>query len=185
VQFAFQYFGSGTPDTCIWQVDVTVANATHNAKGYDPTGCYAMSAAPETIWGWDLHDSGPSGVPLLGVETFTVSGEMQASVEPDIFGLESGNHWNSASGGILGAGDGSEAVFSPGWEEDEAVSVSDCDLYFDPVCDQGKLPSATSEFASGVTGESSNLSTYSTPKLTWVKGHHTAYVQYTATVPQG
>jgi hypothetical protein len=182
VQFVFQYFGSGTPNTCIWQIDVTVANATHNKEGYDPTGCYAMSAAPETIWGWDYHNL---GLPLLGVETVTISGVTQASVYPDQFGLESGHSWNAASGGILGAGGASRAVFSPGWEEDQAVSVSDCDLYFDPVCTQGKLPSGTSEFASAVTGESSNLSTPSTPKLTWVKGHHTAFVQFTSSVPGG
>ncbi len=180
VQFAFQYFGSGTPNTCIWQVDVTVARATHNASGYDATGCYAMSAGPETVWGWDLHNA---GIPLLGVETVTVSGETQASVWPDLFGLESGHNWNAASGGILGAGGGSKAVFSPGWQEDEVASVSDCDTYFDPICNQGKLPSGTTEFASSATAESSNLSTPSTPKLTWVSGHHTAYVQYLANVP--
>jgi len=182
VQFAFQYFGSGTPNTCIWQVDVNVARATHNKQGYYPTGCYAMSAAPETIWGFDYHNI---GLPFLGVETVTISGETQASVYPDQFGLESGNNWNAASGGILGAGGGSQAVFSPGWEEDQAVSVSDCDLYFDPICNQGKLPSGTSEFASAVTGESSNLSTPSTPALTWVKGDHTAFVQFTSSVPEG
>ena len=180
VQFVFQYFGSGTPNTCIWQIDVTVARATHNASGYDPTGCYAMSAGPETVWGWDFHNA---GIPLLGVETVTISGETQASVWPDLFGLESGHNWNAASGGILGAGGGSKAVFSPGWQEDEAAGVSDCDTYFDPICNQGKLPSGTTEFASSMTAESSNLSTPSTPKLTWVSGHHTAYVQYLANVP--
>jgi hypothetical protein len=182
VQFVFQYFGSGTPNTCIWQIDLTVAAATHNTQGYEPTGCYAMSAGPETIWGWDFHNV---GVPLLGVETLTISGEIQASVQPDLFGLETGTNWDAASGGILGAGGGSHAVFSPGWEEDQAVSVSDCDLYFDPICNQGQLPSGTSEFASHVTGESSNLSTPSTPALTWVKGHHTAFVQFTSSVPGG
>ena len=180
VQFVFQYFGSGTPQTCIWQIDVTVARATHNKSGYNPTGCYSMSAGPETVWGWDFHNS---GLPLLGVETLTISGQMQASVWPDIFGLHNGKNWNSASGGILGAGGGSKAVFSPGWQEDEAVGVSDCDTYFDPICDQGKLPSGTTEFASSVTAESSNLSTPSTPKLSWVTGHHAAYVQYLANVP--
>ncbi len=180
VQFVFQYFGSGTPNTCIWQIDVTVARATHNVSGYNPTGCYAMSAGPETIWGWDWHNL---GVPLLGVETLTLSGELQASVWPDIYGLESGHRWNAASGGILGAGGGSKAVFSRGWQEDEAVGASDCDTFFDPICNQGALPSGTSEFASGVTGESSNLSTLTTPKLSWVTGHHTAYVQYLANVP--
>jgi hypothetical protein len=180
VQFAFQYFGSGTPQTCIWQVDVTVARATHNKSGYNPTGCYAMSAGPETVWGWDFHNL---GLPLLGVETLTISGEIQASVWPDIFGLQSKNNWNSASGGILGAGGGSQAVFSPGWQEDEAVGVSDCDTYFDPICNQGKLPSGTTEFASSVTAESSNLSTPATPKLSWVTGHHATYVQYLANIP--
>lgn len=180
VQFVFQYFGSGTPNTCIWQIDVTVARATHNASGYDPTACYAMSAGPEVIWGWDWHNL---RVPLLGVETLTLSGEIQASVWPDIYGLESGGNWNAASGGILGAGGGSKAVFSPGWQEDEAVGASDCDTYFDPICTQGPLPSGTSEFASSVTGESSNLSTPTAPTLSWVSGHHTAYVQYLANVP--
>jgi hypothetical protein len=182
VQFVFQYFGSGTPQTCIWQIDVTVARATHNKSGYNPTGCYAMSAGPETVFGWDYHDT-PGFPPLLGVETVTITGEIQSSVWPDYFGLQSGNNWNSASGGILGAGGGSKAVFSPGWQEDEAVGVSDCDTYFDPSCNQGKLPSGTVEFASSVTAESSNLSTPSTPKLSWVTGHHAAYVQYLANVP--
>ena len=180
VQFAFQYFGSGTPNTCIWQVDVTVARATHNASGYDATGCYAMSAGPETVWGWDLHNA---GIPLLGVETVTSPARCRHRCGPTCSGWKMARTGTAASGGILGAAAGSKAVFSPGWQEDEVASVSDCDTYFDPICNQGKLPSGTTEFASSVTAESSNLSTPSTPKLTWVSGHHTAYVQYLANVP--
>lgn len=183
VQFVFQYFGSGTPQTCIWQVDVTVARATHNKSGYDPTGCYSMSAGPEIIVGADYHDR-PGSAAQLAVETTTISGQVQASVVNDIYGLQKGNRWNSVSGGILGAGGSSEAVFSPGWQEDEVADASDCSTTnVVPGCDQGSLPSGTVEFPSSVTGESSNLTTPSTPKLTWAKGRHRAYVQYDATAP--
>lgn len=178
VQFAFQDFGSWDR-TCIWQVDVTVANATNNAAGYDPTGCYGAAQAPVSIWGYDYRN--PNGPPTLGMLTLTNSGIYQASVALDIYGLASNGNWVAASGGILGSGGGSQAVFSPGWREAQEVGATDC--YFGPPCSSGKLPSSTSVFTSNVTAESSNLTTPFLPTLFFGKSRHWAYVEYLSTAP--
>ncbi len=79
-----------------------------------------MAAGPEVIWG-AAFSTRPirslAGANYLVIQTLTVSGQIQASVQPDIYGLGTHGNWTAASGGILGAGGGSEAIFSPGWLE--------------------------------------------------------------------
>ena len=187
VQFVFQNFINSN-HTCIWQINVTLATATGNAQGYDPTGCYTMSAGPEVVWGaaFSTRPIGSlAGANYLVIQTMTVSGEIQASVQPDIYGLGTDGNWTAASGGILGAGSGSEAIFSPGWVEDNGVTVTDCSPILVAPCVAGPLPAGTEEFPSAVTEESSNLVPTSTPTVKWGTGHHSAYITYQSTVPGG
>lgn len=187
VQFVFQNF-INNDQTCIWQINATLAAATANTQGYDPTGCYTMSAGPEVVWGAAFSTRPIGGVGranYLAIQTMTVSGEIQASVQPDIFGLGTNGNWSAASGGILGAGGGSEAVFSPGWVEANAVTVTDCSPILVAPCAGGPLPAGTEEFPSAVTAESSNLVPTSTPTVKWGTGHHSAYTTYQSTVPSG
>ena len=187
VQFVFQNFINNNA-TCIWQIDVTLANATGNTLGYDPTGCYTMSAGPEVIWAaaFSTRPIGSlAGANYLVIQTLTVSGQIQASVQPDIYGLGTHDNWAATSGGILGAGGGSEAIFSPGWLEDNAVGVTDCSPILVAPCTASRLPAGTEEFPSNVTAESSNLVPTSTPTVKWGAGHHSAYITYQSTVPTG
>jgi hypothetical protein len=181
VQFVFQNFGGSSEAACIWQNDVTIANATNNAQGYTPTGCYALprpGPGPETIWGAVLpHPPGAILPDFLLLETVTEAGVVQSSIAPDLYGLGKAGNWTAASGGLLGAGGGSEAVFPTGWLEDNVVQVTDCS-YFARPCTAGPLPAGTQEFLSGVTGESSNLFPVMYPALTWELSDHAALIHY-------
>ena len=181
VQFVFQNFGGSSEAACIWQNDVTIAQATANAQGYTPTGCYALprpGPGPEIIWGAVIgHVPGANLPDYLLLETVTEAGVMQSSIAPDLYGLGNAGKWTAASGGLLGAGGGSEAVFPAGWIEDNAVQVTDCS-YFAPPCTAGPLPATTAEFSSAVTAESTNLFPLIYPPLTWELSHHAAVIHY-------
>lgn len=181
VQFVFQNFGGSSEAACIWQNDVTIAHATKNAQGYTPTGCYALprpGPGPETIWGAVLpHPAGSILPDFLLMETVTEAGVIQSSIAPDLYGLGKARNWTAASGGLLGAGGGAEAVFPAGWLEDNVVQVTDCS-YFARPCTAGPLPAGTQEFPSAVTAESSNLFPLIYPTLTWELSHHAALIHY-------
>jgi hypothetical protein len=181
VQFVFQNYGGSSEAACIWQNDVTVAAATSNKQGYNATGCYALprpGPGPETLWGAVVPPQPGTAYPdELEIETLTEAGVLQSSVAPDLYGLGNAGNWTAASGGLLGAGGGSEAVFPYGWIEDNAVQVTDCS-YFAPPCTAGPLPAGTEEFLSNVTAESSNLFPLSYPTLTWELADHAALIHY-------
>jgi hypothetical protein len=176
VQFVFQNFVSSNR-ACIWQIDVTVANATHNNSGYDPTGCYTMTAGPEIVWG--ASDRTPG---LLEMYTVTETGVNQGTVQKDLNGM--GEQWTAASGGILGAGGGSELLFPKGWSEYNALTITDCSYFIVSTADcpsRPVLPSGSKEFASGVTGESSNLYSSATPARHTEDSGHDVFIDYTMT----
>lgn len=178
VQFVFQNFVS-SDRACIWNIDVTVANLTNNALGYFNDGCYAMSSGPVEIWGYALRGTG-----LLLMMTLNGAGQYQATIAPDRFGLSNG--WTATSGGVFGSGGGAHATFPSGWAEWNFLATGDCNLFDGgsfladgtTLCSQPSLGTSPVEFASHVTGETSNLYSSITPARTIYTGDHEAYMGY-------
>lgn len=99
VQFVDQVTSAASNNVCVWQIDL-------NTGSYDPT-CGGYSGEVFYMEGYSyggLLGVAVSGMPLTHTAT--------AVVTPDIYGLGSGYDWNETSGGILGFGNGSEAVFT-------------------------------------------------------------------------
>jgi hypothetical protein len=133
VQFVYQQFapgkvGTGSSRLCVWNVDATIAQNTHNSgPGYASTCVYP--SATETVAPLDGAGAPAGDAEVIGYiqcpnpnsntgcKLWVVaelpwspgSGWWSIST-PDVLGLA--GHWNNVGGGILGAGGGSEAVFT-------------------------------------------------------------------------
>jgi hypothetical protein len=199
VQFVYQTISAGASGVaCIWQIDLTLPNN----QGYSPTGC----ASGADLGSSDVNSASPlccvQGYELPGLLVMAVSdvgGSAVAAVWPDLNGLTVGDHWNQASGSILGVGGGSKAVFASGSEEQITLDASSC------AADGGFLavpipcqlqgfagagpPLKPDAFAAwpNVTAETNNLlpvigsAPAHLPKLTWKDGGHVARVSVTET----
>src|SRR5208337_1176074 len=121
VQFVYQDFcgnscggtdNPGPSSLCIWNVDVTVAQATNNKNGYSPycsisgdPGNVGLTGTYETIIEAWVTANGN----LVMYAFINGRGGLLSVVAPDQYGLAAG--WTQASGGIMGAGGGSTAQF--------------------------------------------------------------------------
>jgi hypothetical protein len=157
---------------CVWEVDVTIANATGNNQGYKSTCVYPdrattfLGAARAGIGGQIAEVKGfirkQGGATLLTAWAqlpWAGPGYSAAITTPDTTGL-SGN-WTQVSGDIYGTGCGSRAEFS-GTRISERLVASTCTLY--PYCSSLSplTPFSLPHFAAPavdprVTAESNNL----------------------------
>jgi len=157
---------------CIWNVDVAVARATNNAQGYYPDSCVdpgaidLSSGYSTIITGW----TAPGG--LIASDAYLPCGPhggsvcVWAIVAPDQFGL-AGN-WLTATGGVMGAGGGSQAEFAdnPTLEQTN-IAVASCpqpnSIILFGCTSSPQIAAHTNSTI--VTAESSNLEQYY-PSLT-------------------
>ena len=176
VQFVEQRTPGQSDALCVWKVDVTVANATGNDKGYEPV-CVSVpivagraflgATAVRDITGHahveGLVQVGPNKQNLLTVwGGFSSDNPCCASITtPDtVSGVTRGlsgdtknynfgfaQQWTQVTGDIYGTGCGSRAVFS-GAKISERLTASTC--ITQPNCD----PELTTQFS---------LSRYATP----------------------
>jgi hypothetical protein len=176
VQFVEQRKPGQSDALCVWKVDVTVANATGNDKGYEPVCVSVPIVAGRAFLGATavrditshahvegLVQVGPNKQNLLTVwggfssdnpccasitTPDTVSGVTRGlSGDTKNYNLGFAQQWTQVTGDIYGTGCGSKAVFS-GAKISERLTASTC--ITQPNCD----PELTTEFS---------LSRYATP----------------------
>jgi hypothetical protein len=195
VQFVDQDFGpTNSNRTCIWNIDITVANATNNTMGYTPYSCFSFSGFPaDPLAMYGGVEPGDAGLFLvMAYRLFnTTTDQLEptaylAEVAPDIYGLGAPDVFDAASGSIYGAGGGSRALFPIPTTVTTEVSVSGClsDLFVSGVSGSCAgdilLPPnpGASVWPSYVTGETNNL-TYTAPAgVTYTNGGYIANVIY-------
>ena len=192
VQFVYDTNNGGTSGAaCIWQIDLLIAN--HG--GYNPTGCININTGSVLccIEGLELP-----GFLVMAVDD--LGGSAVAAVQPDLYGLEGGDNWNSASGSILGVSF-SQAVFGAGTEQQITINASSCVrdggfITFPFICQSKGVigagpalkPNAFSTWPLfGGTAETNNLQPVignppkHLPKLAWSHAGHVATVIVTET----
>jgi hypothetical protein len=183
VQFVLQSRPNATDILCVWQVDVTVANATSNASGYSPT-CVNVPKL-RTVWGPD--DPFPEGgkrTTFVGpgaaiTEKSEVAGYLDdtqrgrpvrltawayvpwapfqayAVTVNDQYGLR--GRWTEVSGDVMGLGNGSRANFTR-TKIRTVLEASPCILGQCPVVEpQYKFLNNATQAINNVTAEDNNL----------------------------
>jgi hypothetical protein len=86
---------------CVWQIDFVLVNP------------YGRKACTEFVHRSFAEIEGWASQGMLGVAVANPGGTTAgAVVTPDHYGLETGDSWNYTSGGLLGYGGGSQAVFT-------------------------------------------------------------------------
>lgn len=102
---------------CIWQIDLA------STTPYAPTGCSDfIGGSFAEIEGW--VDGATLGVAVANpLGTSAIAG-----IQPDIYGLGSGDNWNYTQGSMLGYGGGSQAVFT-NTEMNFNLTASSCNDY--------------------------------------------------------
>ena len=158
---------SGTNNVCVWQVDI-------------PAQSYASSC--NTVLGGDsinqVEGAAYDGILTVGAAS-DGSGTAVAVNVPDIYGLGVGNRWNNSSGGVLGFGEGSEAVYE-GTEMEMGLEVSSCldddgFIGFSVFCTKPRLkPGAYVSYSPGPS--TSGYKTLETNNLTPVIGSPPAHL---------
>ena len=186
VQFTDQTI-SGNNNVCVWQIVIPTQNYTSNCN---------------TVLGGDSIDA-VEGAAYGGILTVAAAsfgnGTAIAVNVPDIYGLGTGDRWNNSSGGVLGFGGGSQAVYE-NTELEEGIEVSSClnddgFIGFSVFCTEPKLkPGAYVSYSPGPstngfkTLETNNLTpvigsppAHLPSPLTYFYGGYTAQIDYTAT----
>ena len=178
---------SGNNNVCVWQIVIPKQNYTSNCNtvlGGDP-----INAIEGAAYG---------GILTVAAASFGNGTAIAVNV-PDIYGLGVGARWNDSSGGVLGYGGGSHAVYE-NTEMEIAEEVSSClnddgFIGFSVFCTNPKLkPGAYVSYSPGPstngyqTVETNNLTPVigSPPKhlpspLTYFFGGDTAQINYTVT----
>jgi hypothetical protein len=215
VQFVYQQFktgsaaGKGSSDLCVWNVDVTVAYNTSNNAGYSPTCVYPSES--EAVAPLDGTGAAIGGAEVIGyVQCPTAGSDAGCTLwlvaqlpwspgsgwwsisAPDSMGLA--GSWTNVSGAMIGAGGGSEAVFTKTQMQQEVRAYS---CYASPTSATGYAPTAcpnpspynffaryfeltASPAESYVTGESSNLTN---DPVTISCGDYDCWMWYNSTAP--
>jgi hypothetical protein len=186
VQFTDQTI-SGNNNVCVWQITIPTQNYTSNCNTI--LGGDSINAVEGAAYG---------GILTVAAASFGNGSAIAVNV-PDIYGLGVGHRWNNSSGGVLGYGGGSHAVYE-NTEMEIAEEVSSClnddgFIGFSVFCTNPKLkPGAYVSYSPGPstngyqTLETNNLTPVigSPPKhlpspLTYVYGGYTAQTNYTVT----
>lgn len=164
VQFVIQANGS-TSGICIWQVDVTT-------QSY-PNTCVTAQQRPGNIQAFDAGNvagyvNSNGTITMVAQLSWVPNGQpnQYAVVANDTFGL--GANWSAVSGGMLGMGGGSQAVFTNASMFTQAVG-STCRGDIDgtsPVCAPPLLqPNVTAYVGGTGTVETNNLTAITTPSV--------------------
>lgn len=186
VQFTDQTI-SGSNNVCVWQIVVKPQNYISNCN---------------TVLGGDSIDAvegaAYAGILTVGAASFGTGTAIAVNVA-DLYGLGSHNRWKNSSGGILGYGNGSKAVYE-GTEMAMALEVSSClnddgFIGFSVFCLAPKLkPAAYVSYSPGPS--TNNYKTLETNNLTpvigsppgdlptplsYFYGGYTAQINYTVT----
>lgn len=181
VQFVLQSADQGSY-ACVWNIDVTVANATHDKEGYVPkcvyppkrAGAYRPLDSANIGGAAYLDDAGKPVIGMVAQFTWVPSGEkgLYSVVAPDTFGLAS--KWTNLSGTVYGMGDRSHALFKDTSVLTRLLAGS-CAAGLGPVAEipwpgacpvQPQLRPDTTLFDLTVTGETSNLTARKPTPLT-------------------
>ena len=186
VQFTDQTIAA-TNNVCVWQIVIPPQNYTSNCN---------------TVLGGDsinaVEGAAYDGILTVAAASFGNGTAIAVNV-PDLYGLGSHNRWNNSSGGILGYGKGSHAVYE-NTEMAMALEVSSCPnddgfIGFSVFCLAPKLkPGAYISYSPGPstngyqTVETNNLTpvigsppTHLPSPLHYFFGGYTAQINYTAT----
>jgi hypothetical protein len=181
VQFVLQSMDGGSY-ACVWNIDVTVANASSDTEGYAPkcvfpakrAGAYLPFDYADVGGATYLDDTGAPAIGMVAQFNWVPAGEtgLYSVVAPDTFGLAP--HWTNLSGTVYGMGDRSRAVFTDTSVVTRVVAGS-CVAASGPVggipwpgiCPlQPRLRPDTRVFNLDVTGETSNLTAHAPTPLT-------------------
>jgi hypothetical protein len=186
VQFTDQTI-SGENNVCVWQIDIAT-------QSYTPE-CNSVLGGDSIN---QVEGAAYAGILTVGAASDGNGSAIAVNVA-DIYGLGVGNRWNNSSGGVLGYGEGSQAVYE-NTEMEMALEVSSClnddgFIGFSVFCLKPKLkPAAYVSYSPGPstngykTVETNNL----TPVIGSPPGHlpsplayfysgYTAQVNYTVT----
>jgi hypothetical protein len=98
VQFTDQTI-SGNNNVCVWQIVIPPQNYTSDCNTV--LGGDSINAIEGVSYG---------GILTVAAESFPSATAIAVNV-PDIYGLGVGDRWNNSSGGVLGYGGGSHAVY--------------------------------------------------------------------------
>lgn len=169
---------------CVWKIDISVANATSNANGYENI-CTTMVHDKDFLGKAGTGDrlvvagisrtSPDTGAPVLTTWAQVPWGFYAAAVttadtitgtfrglnnDSKQYAFGFGGNWTQVSGDIYGTGCGSQAVFT-GVRIQEEVYASTCET-FPYSCSAPDTPLSLSHFAArapdpNVTAESNNL----------------------------
>ena len=186
VQFTDQTI-SGNNNVCVWQIVIPPQSYTSNCNTV--LGGDSINAVEGAAYG---------GILTVAAASFGNGTAIAVNV-PDLYGLGAGKRWNNSSGGVLGYGGGSHAVYE-NTEMEMALEVSSClnddgFIGFSVFCTQPKLsPGAFVSYSPGPstngykTVETNNLTPVigSPPghlpsPLTYFFGGYTAQINYTVT----
>jgi hypothetical protein len=187
VQFVYQTTPPRGDAFCVWKIDIGVANATGNAKGYEPIcviphssrTLFGQSAAGSRgeyaeVKGW-VHTEGGATLIMAWAQlpwafpyayavttTDTITGSLVGlSNDTTQYSFGLNGRWTQVTGDIYGIGCGSRAVFT-GTQIFERLIAATCTMY--PYCSS---LTPTTEFSlsnyatpvpdPNVTGEGNNL----------------------------
>jgi hypothetical protein len=181
VQFVYQDFCGNSAHCgdasrlCIWNIDVTTDQYAPTCVGPGAVRLSSAGFAPVGSQTWETVIAGwVASNGNLGMVAF-LNGGVYSVVAPDQYSLASA--WDEASGGMMGAGDGSAANFANiGLQTD--ISVASClsVVGSSPLWkDCGGQPIAAVETpapGAGVTAESNNLQQYDDSLTSYYSGSH-------------
>jgi hypothetical protein len=173
--YGYQFVGEQKCESktgfCIWNIDLTVAGKTNNNQGYNPT-CVSVgpvdlsSTYSAVIYGYTAPGQKLVSYLFLPGSSFGLT----AVVAPDVYGL-AGN-WYQVSGGVMGAGGGSQAQFgkNPTIEQTN-IEADSCPRpsEFD-ACTSPQI--AAISYQDGSTGESNDLQQFHPSLTSYYSGSH-------------